>query len=117
MFPLPFSCQHEAYIATTQDEHGNAVPEWAAPVAVACFWWAPTPLHARLVEPAQPPTGGDLLRVDLSLVVDSAVAVNHRDMFAVDGRRFEVIGLPQDYDHGPFGFVPNRRIIALKWTG
>jgi hypothetical protein len=53
----------------------------------------------------------------LVLIVDSAVAVGHRDRFTVDGREFEVIGLPKDYNHGPFGFDTDRLVVELKWRG
>ena len=109
---LPFTCQHEAYQSDSQDAHGNAVPEWASPVAVACFWWAPSSS-----EPLSAPTGGDRVAADVVLVVDSVLAVDHRDVFTVNSLRCEVIGLPKDYDHGPFGFTPNRRVIELKWVG
>jgi hypothetical protein len=100
------------YAAGAEDEHGNIEPTWADPVTVACFWWSPSS-----AEPSSAPTGGDRVTADVVLVVDSAVAVDHRDRFTVDGKRFEVIGLPADYDHGPFGFAPNRRVIDLKWVG
>ena len=111
--PLPFACLHEAYDADPEpDEHGNAVPGWAAPITRACFWWIPSS-----AEPASPPTGGDLVTVDTVLVLDSAVPVDHRDRFTVAGRRFEVSGLPADYDHGPYGYAPARRVITLKSPG
>jgi hypothetical protein len=112
MFPLPFTCSHEHYLAGVEDDHGNDVPGWAAPVDVACFWWLPTS-----AEPTVPDSGGVRTAVDVSLVVDSSVVVDPRDVFTVDGRRFEVIGLPKDYDHGPFGFTPGRRVVELKWVG
>lgn len=111
-FPLPFTCQHEAYNSDATDEHGNAVPEWAAPVDVQCFWWS-----GSSSEPLAAPTGSDQVSVDVSLTVDSALAVDHRDVFTVDGRKFEVIGFPKEWDHGPWGFQPKRQIIELKRTG
>lgn len=111
MVPLPYTCQHEHYLAGVEDDHGNTVPGWAAPVDVACFWWLPT-----AAESSAPSAGGVRALVDVSLVVDSSLAVDPQDMFTVDGRRFEVIGLPKDYDHGPFEFHPNRRIVELKWV-
>lgn len=112
LFPLPFTCQHEAYTAGVEDLHGNTTPGWSTPVSVACVWWSPSS-----AEPQSPPTGGDRVAADVVLVVDSTLQVDHRDRFSVDGKRFEVVGLPKDYDHGPFGYSPNRRIIELKWVG
>lgn len=111
-FPLPFTCSHERYTAGDENTHGNATPGWAQPVPVSCVWWTPASS-----EPGQPPTGGERVIADLVLVVDVAVPVDHRDKFTVEGRKFEVIGIPEDYSHGPWGFSPDRLVIALKWVG
>jgi hypothetical protein len=110
--PLPFTCGHEIHTPGAVDDHGDSVPVWAAAVERDCFWWMPT-----TAEPASPPTGGDRVTADVVLVLDSAVPVDHRDRFTVDGKTFEVIGLAADYDHGPYGFAPNRRVVNLKWVG
>ena len=110
LFPLPFTCQHEPYTAGAEDDHGNIEPQWGSPVARQCCWWCPSS-----TEPATPPTGGDRVTADLVLVLDSAVSVDHRDRFTVDGKRFEVVGIPKDYNHGPFGFSPDRLVVELKW--
>ena len=52
--------------------------------------------------------------MDLVLVLDSAVTVDHRDKFTVEGKKFEVVGLPKDFNHGPWGFSPDRLVIELK---
>jgi hypothetical protein len=112
MTPLPFTCQHEAYIPGVEDGYGNETPGWANAVDVPCFWWSDTS-----TEPRSAPSGGSLVAVDLCLVVDSSLAVDHRDVFVVEGKRFEVIGLPKDFDHGPWGYRPNRQVLELKWVG
>lgn len=111
-FPLPFTCQHEAYTPGVVDAYGNTVPGWSAATTRQCVWWTP-----ESGEPSTPPTGGERVSVDAVLVVDSGVPVDHRDRFILDGRRFEVVGLPHDYDHGPFGFSPGRRVVELTWVG
>lgn len=108
MTPLPFTCLHGAYLAGAKDSHGNDIAGWADPVPQPCFWWSNSSAE---------PVGSDQVSVDLSLVVDSALAVDHRDRFTIDGHDYEVVGLPKDYDHGPFGFSPRRRVIELKWIG
>ena|SRR6476620_6510880 len=112
MTPLPFTCQQESYTAGVTDDYGNESPGWADPVEVPCFWWSDTS-----TEPRSAPSGGSLVAVDLCLVVDSALVVDHRDRFTVKGKRFEVIGLPKDFDHGPFSYQPNRQVLELKWVG
>ncbi|MGX9669927.1 hypothetical protein [Mycobacterium sp. HM-7] len=110
--PLRFTCQHEVYKPGVKDAHGNEIPGWWPAVARDCIWWAPSS-----TEPPQPPTGGDRVIADVLLVIDSAVTVDHRDRFTVDSKAFSVVGLPKDYDHGPFCYAPNRRIVELKWVG
>lgn len=123
-FPLPFTCKHEVYRPGEEDVHGNDVPTWLPAVSRACAWWAPS-----ASEPAQSPTGGDRVIADVVLVLDSAVAVDHRDRFTIAGltapvdhdgqivlepKVFTVVGLPKDYNHGPFGFSPDRLVVELK---
>ncbi len=114
--PLPFSCQHEAYSAGIENDHGDTVPGWLEPVAVACFWWDGG-LGSSSVEPLQGPTGGDTVIADRTLIVDQSLMVDQRDRFTVDGKRFEVSGLPKDFIHGPFGFSPDRLVVELKRVG
>ena len=116
LFPLPFTCQHRAYKPGTVNGRGNTKPDWEDPVDVACVWWSPETRVAS-TEPASAPTGGDLATLDLVLVVDSSVSVDQRDTFTIQGREFEVIGLPKDFNHGSFGFSPDRHVIELKWVG
>ena len=107
--PLPFSCGHEAYRDGEENDHGNTAPDWADPVSVDCFWWDPSS-----TEPLQGPTGGDTVIADRVLVINAALSVDHRDRFTFGDERFEVDGLPGDYNHGPFGYAPGRLVIALK---
>lgn len=114
-FPLPFTCQHEHYAAGVEDDHGNTVSGWADPVPVPCAWWSPTAESST--EPLHGPTGGDRVTADLVLAVDAELAVDPRDRFTVNGARFEVVGLPKDFNHGPFGMAPGRVLVELKWMG
>jgi len=107
--PLPFTCLHEPYAPGEQDGHGNTIPEWSEPFEVACMWW---PVNSS--EPAGPPTGSDRVVAERALVVDVSIVVDHRDRFIFDGQRFEVTGMPANYDCGPFGFTPNRQVVELR---
>ncbi len=113
LFPLPWSCQRLAWSAGPEDDYGNVTPTWLAPVSVPCVWWSPETQSASS-EPELAPTGGDRALVDLVLVVAAGQPVDHRDRFIVDGHQFEVFGLPKDYNHGPFGFSPDRIVIDLR---
>lgn len=109
VFPLPFTCSHEAYVPGFEDGHGNTTPEWLEAVEVPCAWW---PVSSE--EPAGPPTGSDRVVAELALIVNVDVAVDHRDRFTIAGTLFEVTGLPKNYNYGPFGFTPNRKVIELR---
>lgn len=113
LFPLPFTCQHERYVKGIKDADGNEIPDWAIPVVVQCVWW-PEDSQRQFGDES---VSNEQASIDLNLVVDSSVVVDQRDRFTVDGRPFEVVGLPQDYDHGPFGFRPNRKLLKLRWVG
>ena len=113
LIPLPFTCQHAVYTPEVAlDDHGNAVAGWADGVAVSCFWWP-----GGTAEPFGTPTGSEQATADLTLVVDSTVVVDHQDRFTVNGKTFEVFGLPKEYDHGPFGYTPGTQAVELKWVG
>jgi hypothetical protein len=109
LFPLPFTCLHLQYTAGEEDNHGNTTPGWLDPVDVACMWW---PVSSS--EPAGPPTGSERVVGELALVVDVSVQVDHRDRFTVQGQVFEVNGLAKNYNFGPFGFTPNRKVVELR---
>jgi hypothetical protein len=107
--PLPWNCLHVAYEPGVEDGHGNILPGWAEPVAVACFWW---PLESE--EPPAPPTGSERVVATRAIVIDVAIPVDHRDRFVFGEQMFEVTGLPKNYDFGPFGFAPNRQVLELR---
>jgi hypothetical protein len=107
--PLPFICLHEAYIPGEVDAHGNTTPGWREPAEVACMWW---PVASD--EPPGPPTGSERVVGELALVVDVAIPIDQRDKFTVKEQLFEVAGLAKNYDYGPFGFAPNRKVIELR---
>jgi len=109
LFPLPWPCLHEAYLPGEEDGHGNTTPGWAEAVELRSFWW---PLNSE--EPAGPPTGSERVVAERALVIDVSVRVDHRDRFIFDGQRFEVTGIPQNYDYGSFGFTPKRQVVELR---
>lgn len=113
MIPLPFTCSHQGYIGGAINSHGNPIDSWGSGVVRQCFWWDPASAEA-----STPPTAGIRVTADRVLVVDASVSVDYRDKFTFDGGyEFRVQGLPKDYNHGPFGFTPNRLVIELKWVG
>ena len=112
MTPLPFTCLVVFVQAGAEDDWGNVEPTWADPVERDCFWWSPSSSESSVDN-----LGGVRATVDVVLVLDADVEVDPKDVFTVNGRRFEVIGLPKDYDHGPFSFRPGLSVVELKWVG
>lgn len=94
--PLPFTCQREAYLPDGVDAYNNPQPRWDDPVDTPCVWWT--------------------TETDTFVIVDSVVPVDYRDRFIVDGRHYEITPdtMPADYNHGPFGFSPNRTVVKLR---
>lgn len=105
-FPLPYTIAHRAYSGTGEDDHGNEIPAYAAPVTVAAFWWSPSSS-----EPAV--AGHDRVVVDKVAVVDSATEIGPRDLVEIEGIEYEVVGYAEDYDHGPW-WVPGCRPVNLQ---
>lgn len=104
-FALPRTAGHRVYSEGSDDAHGNPVQSWAAPVDVAALWWSPSSTEPLLA-------GHDRVSVDVVLVVDSALSVSPHDRFVLDSKEYEVLGEPEDYDHGPYS-VPGRKPVHL----
>lgn len=107
--PLPWEAGHRKWVAGAVDPEWGTVTEGhhADPVSVDCFWWTPSS-----DEPAQ--QGHSRVVADLVLVVDSTIQVDSTDLFEIGGKAWEVIGEVKDYNHGPFGFSPDRLVIECR---
>lgn len=109
MFPLPFKAWLRAYAGSTEDDLGNLTDEWATAVEEPAIWWTPSSVATS----EQKMAGHDRIVVDLVLVVDSATVVGPRDHAVIEGREFEVIGYPEDFDHGPW-WRPGLQPVNLR---
>lgn len=89
-FSLTRSVEHAAYVAAGEDELGNEVASYALPVTVRVFGWEPP----RSDEPAL--AGHDRVVVDLKLYAPQSMGAKPADRVVVNGKRFEVIGWPED---------------------
>lgn len=105
-FPLPWTAGHRVYSEGADDAHGNPIRSWAAPVDVPTLWWSPSSTEPLLA-------GHDRVSVDVVMAVDSALAVSPHDRFVLDSKEYEVIGFPEDYDHGPY-VAPGRKPVYLN---
>jgi hypothetical protein len=106
-FPTPYTVLTEAYSAGSYDAHGNPVDSWAAPVQQRVIgWYVPVAIEPKVA-------GRDAVVVDLALMVPPDFIIGPLDRVTVAGNSFEVIGYPEDYTHGPFGFNPGL-VVNLK---
>ena len=111
-FPLPFKCEHQKYFEAGRDAHRNPIKDWKPGVEMNCTWYSPSAF-----ETPHEPVGGDRVRVDYVLGIADEEVIDHRDRFVINGHLCEVIGLPHDYNHGPYGLAPGRLILELQWIG
>ena len=110
MFPERFTVQHEVFTPGVEDSQGNEVDAWAAPVAVRVYGWAP-PSGDREIRDTR--TG---VERDLDLYCRTPFA-GPRDRVTIRGERFTVVGHPENYDFGPFGFTPGCRVNLRRVEG
>ena len=97
--PTPWTVQHLAYAGTVEDSRGNEIPAFAAPVARKVYGWAAP-------QSSEPKVAGVESVVVTLEVFAPTFPVSDRDRMVVDGDVFEVVGDPEDFNHGPFGFAP-----------
>ncbi|WP_280331491.1 hypothetical protein [Nocardia wallacei] len=105
-FPLPHTVGHRVHSVVGEDSHGSEIDGWADPVPVAAFWWSPSSTEPAIA-------GHDRVLVDVVMVVDSATVVGPHDRFVIGGSEYDVIGPPQDYDHGPW-WSPGCKPVNLQ---
>jgi hypothetical protein len=106
VIPLLFTVGHRAYSDSGEDAHGNPAEDYADPVDVEAIWWSPSSSEPALA-------GHDRVAIDLVVVVSSATPVGPHDSLVVEGREYEVVGYPEDYDHGPW-WSPNRKPVNVR---
>jgi hypothetical protein len=109
-FPLLFSVGHRAYSAAEIDAHGNAVPSWSEPVQKSVYGWgAPDTSEPKVA-------GYERVVVEVELLVPPGFQCQSRDRMVLDGVEYEVIGMPEMFDHNPFGWNPGG-VINLRAVG
>lgn len=109
VIPLPFVVQHRAFLAGVEDEHGNIAEGWADPVPVRAAYWS--------VSSSEPQVAGhDRVIVDAAMFVSADTTIGARDRVEIVdlGGVFEVVGLPERYDYGPFEYRPGRCQVNLR---
>jgi hypothetical protein len=116
-FPTPFTVGHHVYSSTTKDGYNREIPVYtptrdAPGVSNPVYGWA-NPVNS---EPKV--AGHDRVVVEMELYAPPAFHPGPQDLIDIPGSgQFEVIGYPEDYNHGPFGFQPGYVINLRRVEG
>ena len=111
-FPLAQTIGHRVYDATARDSHGNSVDAWADPVDVQVYGWhTGSSDEPRVV-------GHDRVVVQGQVLAPESFRPSPRDLVDLPGAgTYEVIGEPEDYNHGPFDWRPGVVVNLRRATG
>lgn len=106
-YPLAQTIRHSAFDGTTRDSRGNVIDSWADPVDVRCFWHTSNSHEPQIA-------GHDRVLVDASVYVPMDMEIGTKDRFELPGLgEFEVVGIPDDFNHGPW-WVPGLLVVNLR---
>lgn len=94
----------------TEDSWGTKHSVWADPVEVEVFGWSPPSPDTEIRDI------GTGVRRDLDLYAPTGFA-RPGDHVVIEGETYEVIGYPEDFTHGPFGFPAGYRINLQRVEG
>lgn len=100
-YPTPWSVVVLPYVAGPPDSHGNVTEGWADPITCSVYGWAPP---APSDEPEE--SGRAAVVSEVQVYAPPHVQVSPRDRVLLLGKTWEVVGYPNDYTHGPFGWQP-----------
>lgn len=111
MFPTPHAVDILPHSDAAEDDYGNPVETYGAPVAWSVYGWGPAGSREA---------NGWQRQVTADLQVYGPrppVAINPRDRLVVAGETYDIEGKVEDYNHGPFGFTPGVVVNLTKVTG
>lgn len=112
MLPTPFFVETRAYDGGGVDAHGSEIVSWASPVRQPVFGWSvPSSSEPKLA-------GHNRVVVQIELLAPPAFRVGPYDKVIVPGHgELDVLGVPEDFTHGPFGFMPGLVVNLGKVDG
>lgn len=114
-FPTSWTVQILPYVAGPRDSHNNPTEGWADPITVEVYGWGPP---SGSSEPAE--SGRNAVVTEVEVYAPASVQVSARDRVLLGGdleHTYEVIGLAEDFNHGPFGWAPGIRINLKRVDG
>lgn len=110
-FPVRMSVGWCRYAPARRDVHGRDVAAWEPAVRLDAYGVAP----AGSREPRT--VGENRVVEELELLVPSVAGVGPQDRILIDGVAYQVVGVPADYDRGPFGWRPGGVIRLMRVEG
>lgn len=113
-FPTPWVVQILPFVAGPPDPHGNPAEGWADPITVQVYGWGPSTAGT---EPGE--SGRNAVVTEIEVYAPGSVQVSARDRMRLQGdpSTYEVVGLAEDFTHGPFGWAPGIRINLKRVDG
>ena len=105
-----YQIQHLAKTEDAEDSWGTKHSVWTDPVEIEVLGWAPPSPDTEIRDI------GTGTRRDLDLYSPTGFA-RPGDQVVIEGDRYEVIGYPEDFTHGPFGFPAGYRINLQRVEG
>lgn len=102
------TAQWEQYTGQGEDDYGNTIDTWAAPVPVDGCGFDPGG--------SQEPRDGSSQRVVTTpvLYIPDSNTYSARDRFTIRGRLFEAEGDPADWRHPMTGWDPGLIVVNLQ---
>lgn len=112
MFADTMQVTHEPFLPGARDAHGDDVDAWGDPVQVPVYGVGPASQDEAIREQM---TG---VATRLTVYCSEGFA-SHRDRVTIPGdpAPFEVVGYPQNYNLGPFGWAPGFTIALRRVDG
>lgn len=111
-FPTPHTIQRLPWTGVGENEHGNEVDTYGAPIDVPAHGWAPPTASSEPLE-----SGRNAVVRDLDVYLPDGSAFGPHDRAVVAGVPYDVVGYPEDFTTGPFGFSAGWRLSLKRVEG
>lgn len=111
MFPLAQTLTHRVATPGGTDQYGDPLPPTVADVDVSVYGWGP----ASMTEP--PEAGRAQVAWTTDIYAPATWTPAPADRVLLSGLEFEVVGHPEDWDRGPFGFAPGVVVHCKRVEG
>lgn len=115
-FPLRFEVGVHTYSTGADDGYGGTTDTYTPAVGEPGVsqkvygWSAPSSTEPKVA-------GHDRVVVDVELLAPPDFTVSAHDLVDLPDGVYEVVGQPEDYNHGPFGFTPGLVVNLRRVEG